>query len=90
MDSESRSVDILTWITENDDLMSRFLALSGIDPQYMREAAGEPGFLAAVVGFLMEHEPTLLAYCEARNVAPEQVVSLWHELGGRSSFETSI
>ncbi|MEX3009307.1 DUF3572 domain-containing protein [Hoeflea sp. TYP-13] len=90
IETNALGIDILTWIASNDDLMMRFLALSGLSADNLREAATEPGFLAGVVGFLMGHEPTLMAYCDDREVDPEQVVRAWHALGGESPFESSI
>ncbi len=89
-ETEALCIDMLSWITKDEDLMLRFLALSGLEADTMRDAAGEPGFLAGVVNFLMGHEPTLMAYCEARGIAPEQVVAAWHDLGESSAFENSI
>ncbi|MCY6380479.1 DUF3572 domain-containing protein [Hoeflea prorocentri] len=84
------AVDILSWIASDDDMMNRFLAISGLSVENLREAANEPGFLAGVVGFLTAHEPSLLAYCEARGIEPETVASAWRALGGDSHYETSI
>lgn len=84
------AVDILSWIAADPDLMSRFLAVSGLSIDNLRDAAGEPGFLAGVVGFVMAHEPTLLAYCDARDAEPDVVASAWRALGGDSEYETSI
>ena len=74
--------DILTWIASDDTLMSRFLALSGLTVDGLRDASREPEFLVGVLSFLMGHEPTLLAYCEARDVAPERLVEVWQRMGG--------
>ena len=90
LETNALAVDVLTWIAENDELMSRFLALSGLSADNLREAAAEPGFLAGVIGFLMSHEPTLLSYCEDRGVAPESVARAWRALGGETPFESSI
>ena len=84
------AVDILSWIATDEEMMSRFLAVSGISIDNLRDAAGEPGFLAGVIGFVMAHEPTLLAYCNAREVEPDAVVAAWRALGGDSHYETSI
>lgn len=73
-DAEATAVAILGWLAGEPDLLSRFLALTGVAPSDVRDAANDPGFLAGLVDFLMGHEPTLLAFCEASGVQPEAVI----------------
>lgn len=83
-EAEGVAVEILIWLAGQAELMSRFLAVTGVDAGSIRQAAREPGFLAAVTGFVMAHEPTLLAYCEANGVSAERVVSSHNRLAGPS------
>jgi hypothetical protein len=80
--AEDVAVTILTWLASEPDLLGRFMALSGTDPSTLRTAANDPGFLAGIVEFLMQHEPTLLAFCEATGTKPEDVVSAHMTLSG--------
>lgn len=64
----------LLFLAGNDDLLSRFSALSGIAPGDMRAAAADPGFLVGVLDFFLAHEPDLVALSEAENMAPEDAV----------------
>ncbi|MEM9107650.1 MAG: DUF3572 domain-containing protein [Pseudomonadota bacterium] len=89
-ETSALGIDALTWIAQDEEQMSRFLALSGLSAENLRAAASEPGFLAGVLGFLMGHEPTLMAYCEDRGIAPEKVAKAWHALGGDAPYESSI
>lgn len=73
----------LGWIAGDAEQISRFLALTGADVSDLRAAAAEPGFLAGVLDFVMGHEPTLLAFCEAHALAPEDVAQAWQTLSGR-------
>jgi len=84
-DAQSMAITILGWITGRPDLMSRFMALTGVDGGSIRQAAAEPGFLAGVTGFLMAHEPTLLAFCEENEVKAEMVAACHHRLAGPES-----
>ncbi|WP_246660358.1 DUF3572 domain-containing protein [Nitratireductor sp. XY-223] len=88
-ETQELAVDVLSWIASDGEMMSRFLAISGLSVDNLRAASSEPGFLAGVLGFLMAHEPTLLAYCSARDIDPETVVEAWRELGGEQPFEGS-
>ncbi|MFD1327068.1 DUF3572 domain-containing protein [Mycoplana ramosa] len=81
-DAESTAIAVLAWLAGEPELLSRFLALTGVDPSAVRAAATNRGFLAGLVDFLMGHEPTLMAFCEATGTKPEQVVRAHASLGG--------
>lgn len=89
-ETQALAIDVLAWIAGDEDMLARFLAISGLNIENLRAASSEPGFLAGVLGFLMSHEPTLLAYCDARETDPEKVVEAWRALGGEAPFEGSI
>jgi len=42
----------------------RFLALTGLDADELRERAGEPALLAATLAFLESHEPDLISVAD--------------------------
>lgn len=84
-DADAMAIEILGWLIGQPDLLNRFMALVGIDAGSIRRAAAEPGFLAAVTGFVMAHEPTLLAFCEQNDVRAERVAAAHHRLAGPES-----
>jgi hypothetical protein len=61
-------------------LAGRFLSLSGIDPPDLRQRAGDPALLAALLRFLEAHEPNLVAIAEELGVKPEALVAARREL----------
>jgi len=63
----------LGFIASNTDELSRFLALTGIDPGSIRIAAEEPGFLGGVLAYISGNELTLLAFAAHAGVAPEEI-----------------
>ncbi|MBO0662646.1 DUF3572 domain-containing protein [Jiella sp. MQZ9-1] len=76
MDREAAAdiaIAALGFIAADEKLLPRFLALTGLDPAQLRDAAREPGFLPGVLDFMLGHEPTLLAFCQASGVTPETV-----------------
>ena len=81
-DAEATAVAILGWLAGEPDLISRFLALTGVAPSEVRNAVTDPGFLAGLVDFLMGHEPTLMAFSEATGIKPEAVVHAHAVLSG--------
>jgi hypothetical protein len=71
--AEEIAVTILAWLSGQDDLMTRFLAMTGIEARDIRRAAGEPGFFGGLTGFIMNHEPTLMAFSAESEVAVEWI-----------------
>jgi Mn-dependent DtxR family transcriptional regulator len=61
-------------------LAERFLSLSGIDPPDLRQRAGDPVLLAALLRYLEAHEPDLLAIAEELGVKPVKLVDARREL----------
>ncbi len=69
-DAQTLAINSLVFLAEDGELLSRFLALTGITADQIRTAANEPGFLAGVLQFYLAHEPTLMRYCEATETDP--------------------
>ncbi len=88
-DAEDTAVAVLGWLAGQPDLMSRFLALSGLTADGLRQASTEPGFFAGLLAFLMNHEPTLMAFCEETGTPPARVAGAYRTLA-KDGHETSI
>lgn len=69
------AIQALAFIANDPDLLRRFLAVTGIKAEDIREAAGKPGFLAGVLQFILAHEPTLLAFSDASGIPPQEVTA---------------
>lgn len=74
-DPEAIAVAVLSWLANDPDMFGRFLALTGVAPAQVRDAVGDPAFLGGMLDFLMNHEPTLMAFCEATGTAPDAVAA---------------
>jgi hypothetical protein len=67
------AIAALGFLASQRDELSRFLALTGIDPSSIRTAAEEPGFLGGVLAYIAGNEPTLLAFAAHARVAPQEI-----------------
>jgi hypothetical protein len=76
-DPQEIAIAVITWLANEPDLFDRFLALTGVEPAQIRNAINDPGFLSAMMDFLMQHEPTALAFCQATNTPPETLNAAW-------------
>lgn len=73
-DPEALALSALGWTLAEGARAQRLLALTGLDPDGLRERLGEPGLLASVLTFLEAHEPDLLGAAEALGVSPAELV----------------
>ncbi len=64
----------LGWILGEERRAQRFLDLTGLTPDGLRAAIGEPGTHRAVIDFLCAHEPDLMQAADALDMAPEELV----------------
>lgn len=69
-DPETLALQALAWLAGEPDELERFMALSGVDMTALRARAGDPDMLGAVLDYLLGHEPTLLAFCQASGSDP--------------------
>ena len=72
-DAESLAIQAFGFVASDPELLPRFLAITGIEAQSIRQAAGEPGFLAGVLNFILAHEPTLMRFSEETGIPPARV-----------------
>ena len=72
-EAERIAVAALVHVANDETLMTRFVSVTGVDPADIRSAAGEPGFLAGVLEFLLGHEPDAIAFAHENDLPPEDV-----------------
>lgn len=80
MDAHTLGLFALATAVSDERRAQRFLDLTGIGTDELREQAAEPALLAALLRFLEAHEPDLLAVAETMNVKPEALVAARREL----------
>jgi hypothetical protein len=67
------AIAALGFVAAAPEELSRFMALTGIEPGAIRAAAAEPGFLGGVLAYIAGNERTLLAFAADAAIAPEEV-----------------
>lgn len=69
------ALDALGWTLAEDGRAGRLLVLTGLSAEALRARVGQPELLAAVLRFLENHEPDLVACAAALDVPPAQIVA---------------
>lgn len=79
--AEAMAAEALAFLAGDEDRLQRFASLAGIDLGQIRDIAGQPEFLTAIMDHLMGDEPLLLAFAAHAGVKPEAVVRAAQVLG---------
>ena len=83
--AEQLAIRALAFLAGEGEELGRFLALAGIGPETLREAAADPGFLAGVLEYYLDNEPLLLVFASRENVRPTLIAAARYLLE-RESF----
>ncbi|MXP48088.1 DUF3572 family protein [Altererythrobacter luteolus] len=70
----------LGWVLSDDDRAARLLALTGLTPDILRDRLSDRGVLAAVLEFLINHEPDLIEAADTLQVKPQDIVAAHESL----------
>jgi hypothetical protein len=79
-EGETLALGALGWVLAEDARAARLLALTALTPETLREWVQDRDFLAAVLRFLENHEPDLIACAAALGVPPLKLVAARQEL----------
>ncbi|BAS00749.1 DUF3572 domain-containing protein [Blastochloris viridis] len=69
-------------VASDPERLGLFLALSGIGPETLRESAAQPGFLLAVLDFVLSDDDLVRVVAKAADIAPTAVASARDQLAG--------
>ena len=81
--AEILAIQALAFIAGDTERLGRFLAITGIGPEQIRDAAREPQFLAGVLEHVMGDESLLVAFAQDADIDPAAVGRAHRDLGGQ-------
>ncbi len=81
-DPEVLALSALGFLAGEPDRLVRFLTLTGTTLEDLRERAGEPALLAAVLDHLLSDESLLFLFAEAEALHPAEVAAARQKLPG--------
>ena len=67
------ALNALGWVLGEERRAQRFLDLTGLTPETLRDAIGHAGTQRAVLDFLCAHEPDLVQAAEALGMEPAEL-----------------
>jgi len=77
---ETLALAALGWLLGDQPRADRLLSLTGLTPDILRDGLGERSVQAAVLEFLTNHEPDLIAAADALSVRPEDLAAAHERL----------
>lgn len=80
--AETRALGVLGWIAAEETLLPVFLGATGTTEADLRQRAGDPVFLAAVMDFLMLDDVWVIDCATALGWHPEEVMQIRAALPG--------
>lgn len=80
--AEALGLQALAWLVANEDLLPVFMDASGASADDLRAQAADPGFLGAVLDFLMMDDAWVIAFCDTIRAPYESVMQARQALPG--------
>ena len=80
-DASTLALMALAWTLGDEQRADRLLALTGLDADTLRAGINDKMVLRAVLDFLADHEPDLIACADAIDTTAEKLITARRELG---------
>lgn len=87
-DDAALALHALGWIVSDEPRAERLLGMTGLDPDSLRASLGKRETLAAILSFLISHEPDLIACADALDIRPEALAAAARRLDDHERIET--
>jgi hypothetical protein len=82
------AIAALGFLADAPERLERFLALSGLGPHNLRQAAAEPSFLSSVLDYIASDEALLVAFAAQQGLSPPELMRAREILAGPPPAET--
>lgn len=79
-EAERLALEALAFLAGDEDRLFRFLDRTGLGPETIRQAAASPGFLAAVLDYVVTDEPLMIDLARTLAVGPERIMAAREKL----------
>ncbi|NMD09225.1 MAG: DUF3572 domain-containing protein [Phyllobacteriaceae bacterium] len=73
---------LLAYMAANEDLLGRFMGLSGLSPDDLRQGIADPAFQAGVLDFALSDESLLLAFAANAGLDPASLMQARSKMPG--------
>lgn len=81
---EELALAALSLIVADPNIAERFMALAGIEPNQIRQAAHEPQFCQGILAFVMQSDELVVRLAEQEGLAPQTIAKAYYQLTGEA------
>jgi hypothetical protein len=81
-DAEALAISALGFLASDPERLGRFLSVTGLGPENLRAAAGEPAFLLSVLDYVAADESLLLALAGHLAIRPDAITEAHQRMAG--------
>ena len=85
--AETVAVAAFNRLIAEPERLAGFLSVTGLRPDTIRQAAGEPGFHAAILDYVSSEEQLIVAIADELEMSPAEIASARARLSPETSFE---
>lgn len=69
--AERYALSVLTWLVGQEDLIGLFMGASGASVEGLKQGAGSPEFLGAVLDFVLMDDQWVIRFAQENNEKPD-------------------
>ena len=80
--AEALAIAALGYLATEPEHLGGFLAATGVGPDQLRKAAGDPEFLCGVLDYFSGDEALLIAFAKDQDIDPAEIERARAALGG--------
>jgi len=73
--AQTLALQLVGWILSDVARVERMFSITGLDPDSLRASLSDPAALGAIMDFVINHEPDLLACADALGIRPAAIVT---------------
>lgn len=88
--AEELAVKALQYVAGDQELLQRFMAVTGVSPENLRTIAVSTDFKAGLLEFFAGDEPTLLAFAASIGEEPQIIAGASAVLSGRNEAPAGL
>lgn len=85
--AETIALQVLSYIANDEGLLARLLANSGLSPEELKTRVREPEFLGGVLDAILADDKDLLQFCTLASLSPQTIILARRILPGGNIFE---
>ncbi len=81
-ETEILGLTALAHMAAHEEIITAYLRLTGMTPDRLKDSATDPATLGSILDYFLQNEKRLLSFCQAEDIAPEQIVAARRLLPG--------